>query len=557
MSRLQNTANVAVCLPPSVLTEMFLLLAVDADVEDADERPPYAWIRVTHVCRRWREVALQASNLWTNVTMTGNLDCAKAMLQRSQHASLTVRTPCHTGYHLKNAYRLIFPEIDRIAHLDLTVDDSTRIPMSSRATERLDTLVLRHTPNGRVGAISGSPMDKLYITGLKRLELRGYVLPWSHKLLKHRTLTHLSIVSGLRVPGLGVQTAALSTVLKALKGLPALEVLEFSNVLPDVPNSVLPTTRRGVASLVHLRKLSLEGTLLQCVQLMQHLAFPTTTQIDVACVGSYEAKHLIALASTIGEKLRGSKKTPGAPQVLRCASVVDAVPDFKAWSTAHSIEQVVDQLDTMPPHHVSITLRPAHAFALCQLLPLKDVQTFYLNPAAQFALAKHRWTAPLRNMPSIRQLGIGDWAGEGGPFPEVLAACVPCTSGPVFRGQRVALSVLPALDTILFKDVDFYHEGRDMRDNYEQMSAVRHCVGQPIKRIILRNPRNLKDGDVEWLKSLARDEFIWDSNDVVEDEDDSRESSVAVAECEDEYFDEFERGIFDGPEWDGKCYILF
>lgn len=554
-ARRQNADKPAVRAPPEVLTEIFKLVAANTS---ATQRPR-RWLRVTHVCHQWREVALQAPYLWTNIVVGRKLEYTKAALHRSNGALLTVRVPYLSRPQHGGGSRLIFEHAPSIRHLDVDISPWTTFRVFNCYADELRTLIMRPAPK-TLGYVPGSPVNSLSMPNLKRLELRGFELPWSHaRLLKCATLTHLCVSSEQSAPR--VELIVLEDLVEILQGMPLLEILELSWVLPGVFGLRFPEKREDIASLAHLRKLTLEGTSLQCVQMMQHLECPTTTQMKISCGAHYKREELPLLASAIEAKLRGPKDTPGVHQILRCASVVAGPSHFMAWASPHSIKQIADEAETMPPPLLSITLNhPQNVFtSLCALLPLTDVQTLYLNPGNAMAPPKHAWAAPLRKMSNIRELGIGKWADEGQPFPEVLSACVPCPGGPVYRGQPVALSVLPALDAILFKGVYFYaNRGvNDMESYYCEMSEVRHRLARPIKRVILRSPVNLDEDDVEWIEDVAQEEFDWDPKDVVVVEDMLRSRAMLLDDFGSGDFDKYEDGVFDGPEWNGMCSILF
>ncbi|KAI0284069.1 hypothetical protein BC826DRAFT_881182, partial [Russula brevipes] len=87
----RNTLAPVSVLPPEVLARIFHLVAL-ADAESS--RPKMGnlrWIGVTHVCRHWRQVALDDSSLWARIS--GSM--AKAtwvceMLARARNAPLSI-----------------------------------------------------------------------------------------------------------------------------------------------------------------------------------------------------------------------------------------------------------------------------------------------------------------------------------------------------------------------------------------------------------------------------------------------------------------------------------
>ncbi|KZV70840.1 hypothetical protein PENSPDRAFT_651145 [Peniophora sp. CONT] len=65
-----NEYNVAASLPEEVLELLYLdtqRLCTSNDRDHQFEPPPSEWIAVTHVCSRWRQVALKLSVLWTDL----------------------------------------------------------------------------------------------------------------------------------------------------------------------------------------------------------------------------------------------------------------------------------------------------------------------------------------------------------------------------------------------------------------------------------------------------------------------------------------------------------
>ena len=73
-------------LPPETLVEIFSLLSFPADDSEYLE-----WICVTHVCRRWREIALYSPYLWSHIDFTElSLDGFTEILARAKMSPLHV-----------------------------------------------------------------------------------------------------------------------------------------------------------------------------------------------------------------------------------------------------------------------------------------------------------------------------------------------------------------------------------------------------------------------------------------------------------------------------------
>ncbi|KAI0284068.1 hypothetical protein BC826DRAFT_171019 [Russula brevipes] len=85
----RNTLAPASVLPPEVLARIFHLVAL------AESSPPemgsLRWINVTHVCRHWRQVALDDSSLWARISgRSVNTTWFSETLARARNALLEI-----------------------------------------------------------------------------------------------------------------------------------------------------------------------------------------------------------------------------------------------------------------------------------------------------------------------------------------------------------------------------------------------------------------------------------------------------------------------------------
>ena len=85
----RNTLAPISLLPPEVLTLVFHFISL--------EEPPYSvkrnvgWIRATHVCRHWRQVALDNSSLWARISeIPKNIEWIYETLMRARNAPLDI-----------------------------------------------------------------------------------------------------------------------------------------------------------------------------------------------------------------------------------------------------------------------------------------------------------------------------------------------------------------------------------------------------------------------------------------------------------------------------------
>ncbi|KAF9790599.1 hypothetical protein BJ322DRAFT_400046 [Thelephora terrestris] len=104
-------------------------------------------IVLTHVCRRWRDVLISRSSLWTQLDFV-NVDKTRTYIERSGASPLEISLK--RGYRwadLKDAFSLVIPHIDRVKALRTSADvfpDSmlSNVDLSSLRLLDLRTLTL-------------------------------------------------------------------------------------------------------------------------------------------------------------------------------------------------------------------------------------------------------------------------------------------------------------------------------------------------------------------------------------------------------------------------------
>ncbi|TEB25925.1 hypothetical protein FA13DRAFT_1796022 [Coprinellus micaceus] len=212
-----NALSPVNALPIELLSRIFALNAaiVMEAVSGAPQRKrSLERIRIAHVCRHWREVALGSAELWSNILFTRR-KIAELMLKRSNSAPLTIAlrqvdTHCSLFYFML-LLTTTFPVLEK---LNLRFKD----PIHKANPERPDL------PEGLLG---GSP------PALKHLEIFEFCIPKYDMLPLVPTLTHLQIGSNHSMP----TRPPIKALLKALKELPLLHTLVLANYVPsDTPS---------------------------------------------------------------------------------------------------------------------------------------------------------------------------------------------------------------------------------------------------------------------------------------------------------------------------------
>ncbi|KAI0045658.1 hypothetical protein FA95DRAFT_1479596, partial [Auriscalpium vulgare] len=92
----RNALSLSCRIPPEVLATIFAFCRDDS-VEDAERLPVHSesrldshrnWIRITHVCRRWRDVALDCSSLWWDVDLAYGPDWMEEIITRAKNTPI-------------------------------------------------------------------------------------------------------------------------------------------------------------------------------------------------------------------------------------------------------------------------------------------------------------------------------------------------------------------------------------------------------------------------------------------------------------------------------------
>lgn len=179
-------------LPPEVLSEVFLDLADQLQAQDRF-KVDFKWVSVAHVCRLWRNIALQHGRLWGKVDMA-NPGRALECVDRSNGAPLAIR---HS--FVGSMADLPDPFTDsshRYRELHLRAKDGQLGPNVLQVLNSpihapvLESLVLEVSDNYPEYTLPPTLFD-YKAPSLTRLQLENVRMEWPSSLFP--SLTHLSI----------------------------------------------------------------------------------------------------------------------------------------------------------------------------------------------------------------------------------------------------------------------------------------------------------------------------------------------------------------------------
>ncbi|KAI0056577.1 hypothetical protein BV25DRAFT_1565659 [Artomyces pyxidatus] len=301
---LRNSHTPVSRLPSEILTHIFSFFRVShLDPPDSPCFPP-SWIAVTHVCRRWRDVALSSPGLWTNIVMN-NKRWMKATLARSRNAPISlhleltymgVRTdPEVVWVALSHARR-----VKEISFKGSYLDPYLR-PLFKLAAPLLESLHLCDKSSSfdlRKGIFLLGQAPKL-----QSLKLEGCIVNWNSPLLFCPTLTLLSISFFDRAPQHRLSAVGLRDILMAL---PNLQYLTLHNMIPT-PMSTLEDPDAKI-HLQQLKTLSLSTDVATDIMgVISHLLVPENATLRVEC-------------NAFGQGYQDSPTSPEVPLATTLAS---------------------------------------------------------------------------------------------------------------------------------------------------------------------------------------------------------------------------------------------
>ncbi|KAK7056759.1 hypothetical protein VNI00_002476 [Paramarasmius palmivorus] len=149
----------------------------ESDDEEEDERPVPFQILVSHVCRHWREVAIETPTLWTSMNFTygSSLEAAKVWVERSKTQPLEISIDCSLPDHYVSGDDLSEEEDAEMNNGDsstaFNVDSETPrlssddpklpIPRKEEVSRFLD-IIIPHVGRWRAFTLVCSHYDRVY-----------------------------------------------------------------------------------------------------------------------------------------------------------------------------------------------------------------------------------------------------------------------------------------------------------------------------------------------------------------------------------------------------------
>ncbi|KAI0044718.1 hypothetical protein FA95DRAFT_1608295 [Auriscalpium vulgare] len=405
-------------LPPEILAAIFSMLSLSPILPPKGYRLGWngalwariGWLNVTHVCRRWRYVALQHPALWANITIPHPLGdhWADASFSRAQDAPLTILQPDDSGPFALRASDHAFIRANlartRVLRLNSCTDPILDILCTPAPVLHALDLTFSNDPEQALpdSFLSGAPLRHL------RLHVAGQ-LPWTSPLLSN--LVSLELETKIIAH---VRRAALADVLGALGRMRTLERLAVGLAL-----DAADAHAAGTVALPQLRHLHLRADIASAHRLLAHLVLPASANMhfSVRCEASaHPATDNAALFSAMIASFDGR---PPLSHIRITRSAAAAGGHVAAWRAGEARRGPA----------LAVTLSDSGSVASAALSALASEHLEELDVYS--ADAGEAWLTALRNAPRLRHAAV-----DG---PAVRAFC----------GALEDASFLPALSALV------------------------------------------------------------------------------------------------------------
>jgi hypothetical protein len=396
--RLQRNALAPISsIPPEITAAIFSflphMLSPVSPITPCKKPDPLVWLRVSHVCHQWREIALNQPLLWSHVDFTKiTLTGAAEILARTKMVPLYLEARV-LGKKWDSAQFDAFQEelqlrVSRINHLLISTN-----PQRLRKT--FDGLVSPAPALESLSLSSEGKRPRIVVPEtlfggmrprLSSLKLSNCDISWESSLLKGLQCLEIRSPSGDTRPNLSVWLGTLGEMRQ-------LETLTLHSASPMAPPRSFPFEVQRTVALPSLTHLDISGFTIDCAVALAHLELPVLTRLCVEAIIQFpyniETQNLLPYVARHAHGFQDIQPLQSA-LVLEKGKYVD----IYAWTTPNIDVEAYNPLTMLPttlPTRVALSLsskqkawniREARMETICTAitaLPLHNLVTLIVN----------------------------------------------------------------------------------------------------------------------------------------------------------------------------------
>lgn len=494
----RNTLAPIAKLPPELLSKIFLFCAAACA---SKYKQSLAWIKVSHVSKHWRAVAIGCPNLWSSVVFFSG-SWAHEMLRRSKmapliiKADLTLMTPKMIAT-VQNALK----HITRVTDLHFTASSGTMDKLLGNlehAAPLLQTLSISHTYPSYHYKNERYVFPDTFLKGdapkLEKLELVGCSIPWNSTIFHN--LTHLKIFDT------GAQFCpSLDQLVEALDKMPKLECLDLTDCLPILPvDAISVSAPLRVVELPRLQQLKLCSQTLESANVLNHISFPASVTVNLVCRGSDASdSDFSSLVPALANWLNGARSIQPLQRLLVDHFSTNSIR-FQAWNhegveaKSPSSIPILDMV--LSWKHFGAHVVEHVISTICASLPLSQLRVLHVWQSEVIRSAA--WVSIFGAMSKLRTIDVHGSYGH-----ELVKALSMTAQSPV---------TFPYLRTLALDEVNFMVDRTDeltMLEPFMDCLMLRSEYGSEIRRLKIKRCSHILEADVEALNQVVVD-VSWD-----------------------------------------------
>lgn len=540
-------------LPPEIFCNIFLFAKAGQGGQ------PLKWIKLSHVSRHWRNIAVNSPNLWVDLPVK-HLRWVEEMLSRSKNASIIIEASLGTTDNvLPPGLELALKHSSRVKDLsfrldadNLTVWDQIlkHLPVSVPQLESFSIVRMDEDDEEdkefpfRAGSLDpiSIPEHVLCKTErLRHLELTNCDINWSSHSHLFQSLTHLKLHT---LPKTSRPTG--QQFLDALNGMPHLEFLDLQNALP-IQTRKQVSWASGQIHFTSLRALNICSTDTEIEPFFSCVTFPQTAAVKVVVVSTINTQATTrkstysANSSSIILSLARSYSNPSSAKTFKAIVLLNPDDEFgvqlKLFAEALTTEQMA-LYDMFSPHLELVFLysdlnsaKQAVANVITDIfggaIPLLHVSQVCLHGTVPGFEAK-MMAKTIGALPLVRSIMATNDASRpllnaAQLIPAVHSRSKKASKTLYFRSLRSLCLYDPTFIDPVLNHPDAENITLGMLQDF---LICRYEYGVEIRQLTLRHCHGLEREDVDLLAEIVVD-VDWDeemapTDDEDEDEDEDR-----------------------------------